>query len=97
VGAPKGKDGRLDHNKAMTGDDLRDFVNGKLFPLPDGRVCWRSRTGVRHAAIARFALLLCASDSLVLEHPDDDSSVLCLTLSRLIIANLPAFAHRSGR
>jgi hypothetical protein len=30
--APKGKDGKLDHNKAMTGEDLRDFVNGKLFP-----------------------------------------------------------------
>ncbi len=30
--APKGKDGKLDHNKAMTGDDLRDFVNQKLFP-----------------------------------------------------------------
>jgi type I restriction enzyme M protein len=30
--APKGKDGKLDHNKAMTGDDLRDFVNLKLFP-----------------------------------------------------------------
>jgi type I restriction enzyme M protein len=30
--APKGADGKLDHNKAMTGDDLRDFVNGKLFP-----------------------------------------------------------------
>ncbi len=30
--APKGKDGKLDHNKAMTGDDLCDFVNGKLFP-----------------------------------------------------------------
>ncbi|MHB8092228.1 MAG: class I SAM-dependent DNA methyltransferase [Syntrophales bacterium] len=29
--APKGKDGKLDHNKAMTGDDLRDFVNLKLF------------------------------------------------------------------
>ena len=26
-GAPKGKDGKLDHNKALTGDDLRDFVN----------------------------------------------------------------------
>jgi len=24
--------GRLDHHKAMTGDDLMDFVNGKLFP-----------------------------------------------------------------
>src|SRR5208337_42064 len=23
---------RVDHNKALTGDDLRDFVNQKLFP-----------------------------------------------------------------
>ena len=30
--APKGKDGKLDHNKALTGDDLCDFVNQKLFP-----------------------------------------------------------------
>jgi type I restriction enzyme M protein len=30
--APKGKDGKLDHNTAKTGDDLCDFVNGKLFP-----------------------------------------------------------------
>ena len=30
--APKGGDGKLDHNKALTGDDLRDFVNQKLFP-----------------------------------------------------------------
>jgi type I restriction enzyme M protein len=30
--APKGKDGKLHHNTAMTGDDLRDFVNQKLFP-----------------------------------------------------------------
>ncbi len=29
---PKGKDGKLDHHKAMTGDDLNDFVNQKLFP-----------------------------------------------------------------
>lgn len=29
---PKGKDGKLDHHKAMTGDDLRDFVDSKLFP-----------------------------------------------------------------
>ena len=34
--APKGKDGKLDHNAAMTGDDLRDFVNGKLFPYLHG-------------------------------------------------------------
>ena len=30
--APKGPDGKIDHNRAKTGDDLRDFVNGKLFP-----------------------------------------------------------------
>jgi type I restriction enzyme M protein len=34
--APKGKDGKLDHNKAKTGDDLRDFVNLKLFPYLHG-------------------------------------------------------------
>jgi type I restriction enzyme M protein len=34
--APKGKDGNIDQNKALTGDDLRDFVNGKLFPYLHG-------------------------------------------------------------
>ena len=34
--APKGKDGKLDHNTAMTGDDLRDFVNERLFPYLQG-------------------------------------------------------------
>ena len=34
--APKGKDGQIDHNKAQTGDDLRDFVNDKLFPSLKG-------------------------------------------------------------
>src|ERR1039457_4233397 len=34
--APKGKDGQIDHNRAMTGDDLRDFVNQKLFPYLHG-------------------------------------------------------------
>jgi type I restriction enzyme M protein len=34
--APKGKDAKIDHNKALTGDDLRDFVNGKLFPYLQG-------------------------------------------------------------
>lgn len=29
---PKDKNGKLDHNKAMIGDDLVDFVNQKLFP-----------------------------------------------------------------
>jgi type I restriction enzyme M protein len=30
--APKNGDGKLDYQKAMTGDDLTDFVNNKLFP-----------------------------------------------------------------
>ena len=34
--APKTKDGQIDHNRALTGDDLRDFVNGKLFPYLHG-------------------------------------------------------------
>ena len=34
--APKLKDGSIDHNKALTGDDLRDFVNGNLFPYLHG-------------------------------------------------------------
>ncbi len=29
---PKDKDGKLDHHKAMTGDDLIEFVNNELFP-----------------------------------------------------------------
>jgi type I restriction enzyme M protein len=34
IGAPKNPS--VDHNKAKTGDDLRDFVNGKLFPYLHG-------------------------------------------------------------
>jgi len=34
--APKGKDGKLDHNTALTGDDLRDVVNQKFFPYLHG-------------------------------------------------------------
>jgi len=34
--APKGKDGKVDHHTAKTGDDLRDFVNLKLFPYLHG-------------------------------------------------------------
>ncbi|MCX6883711.1 MAG: N-6 DNA methylase [Verrucomicrobia bacterium] len=34
--APKGGDGRIDHNTALTGDDLIAFVNGKLFPYLHG-------------------------------------------------------------
>src|SRR5947199_9777731 len=30
------KDGQPDHNAALTGDDLRDFVNAKLFPYLHG-------------------------------------------------------------
>ncbi|MEO7142005.1 MAG: N-6 DNA methylase [Bryobacteraceae bacterium] len=34
--APKGQDGKLDHNTALIGDDLIDFVNKKLFPYLHG-------------------------------------------------------------
>ncbi|MEZ5501089.1 MAG: N-6 DNA methylase [Steroidobacteraceae bacterium] len=34
--APKGKDGKINHNVALTGDDLRDFVDKKLFPYLQG-------------------------------------------------------------
>ncbi|MFH1617848.1 MAG: type I restriction-modification system subunit M N-terminal domain-containing protein, partial [Candidatus Margulisiibacteriota bacterium] len=30
--APKTADGKLDHHAALTGDDLKDFVDHKLFP-----------------------------------------------------------------
>ena len=33
---PKNGNGKIDHNKALTGDDLRDFVSGKLFPYLHG-------------------------------------------------------------
>jgi len=34
--APRTADGKLDHNNAMTGDDLLAFINGKLFPYLQG-------------------------------------------------------------
>jgi type I restriction enzyme M protein len=34
--APKTADGKFDHNAALTGDDLLDFVNRKLFPYLGG-------------------------------------------------------------
>ncbi len=34
--APKNENGKLDHNRAQTGDDLRDFVDRKLFPYLNG-------------------------------------------------------------
>ena len=34
--APKTPTGQLGHHAAMTGDDLRDFVNDPLFPYPAG-------------------------------------------------------------
>ena len=34
--APKDKAGKIDHNTALTGDDLITFVNGKLFPYLHG-------------------------------------------------------------
>ncbi len=34
--APKDRDGRRDHNRALTGDDLVEFVDRKLFPYLHG-------------------------------------------------------------
>jgi type I restriction enzyme M protein len=34
--APKKADGSFDHDKALTGDDLVEYVNGKLFPYLQG-------------------------------------------------------------
>lgn len=34
--APKAADGKIDHNKALTGPDLIDYVNRKLFPYLEG-------------------------------------------------------------
>lgn len=34
--APKTPDGKFDHNNALTGDDLKEFVNTKLFPYLKG-------------------------------------------------------------
>jgi hypothetical protein len=34
--APKRQDGKIDHNTAITGDDLIQFVNAKLFPYLHG-------------------------------------------------------------
>ncbi|MFY0697518.1 MAG: type I restriction-modification system subunit M N-terminal domain-containing protein [Balneola sp.] len=32
--APKDEEGELDHNQTVTGEDLVDFVNEKLFKIP---------------------------------------------------------------
>lgn len=34
--APKGKDGKIDHNRTLSGDDLLSFVNQKLVPYLHG-------------------------------------------------------------
>ncbi len=34
--APRDADGKIDHNQALTGDDLREFVDGQLFPYLHG-------------------------------------------------------------
>jgi type I restriction enzyme M protein len=36
VAAPKGPDGKLDHNTALGGPDLTEFVDHKLFPYLRG-------------------------------------------------------------
>ena len=45
----------------------------------------------------RAATSLSARDSLILQDPDHDSTVLRLTLSFLVAAYLPAFTHSPGR
>ena len=34
--APKNEKGEIDHNRTLTGDDLKEFVNNKLFPYLHG-------------------------------------------------------------
>ena len=34
--APKDADGKFDHNTALTGDDLMEYVDGELFPYLKG-------------------------------------------------------------
>ncbi len=34
--APRTADGKIDHNNALTGDDLKDFVDDELFPYLQG-------------------------------------------------------------
>ena len=34
--APKGSDGKIDHDNALVGDDLIDYVNRQLFPYLRG-------------------------------------------------------------
>jgi type I restriction enzyme M protein len=47
--APKDKQGKLDHNKAATGDDLLDFVNDHLFPeIPLPAADWDLGLAVKH-------------------------------------------------
>ena len=51
--APKDKDGKLDHNKALTGDDLRDFVNeqalSRTCTASSRRPAARTRSNTRSA------------------------------------------------
>ena len=53
--APKTKGGGIDHNKAMTGDDLRDFVNGKLFPYLHG---FKQRAGATNTIECKIGEIL---------------------------------------
>ena len=51
--APKGADGKIDHNTALGGDDLIQFVNAKLFPYLHGFK--QKATGPEHDRITRSA------------------------------------------
>jgi hypothetical protein len=71
----KDKDGKLDHNKAMTGDDLRDFVNESSFPIctdssrrPAGRTPSNTRSAKSSARskTRSRAATICARSSTIL-------------------------------
>lgn len=53
--APKDKDGKLDHHRALTGDDLREFVDQKLFPYLHG---FKQRAMVRTPLSTKLAKFL---------------------------------------
>ncbi len=64
--APKDKDGKLDHNKALTDDDLRDFVNQKLFPYLHG---FKQRASGPNTIEYKIGEIFGGSLSTLTEHP----------------------------
>jgi type I restriction enzyme M protein len=48
---PKGKDGKIDHHKALSGDDLREFVDHSLFPY-----LRKFKAGAEHADTIQYKI-----------------------------------------